>query len=251
MHSLAQFSRCAGVLAAPDQEEPDTERLAFSVGASYTDAGAPGVLPLTTRALHTLQPRRKQAEHFTRSQGVLVQPSADTGGGGDDVYGFTEGYLTFSPVNLTNITGLSLRLASFSSGGVIEFRVDAPDGPLVGSAPLMFTGDYVTLPAPLADPGGTRELFLVFALPEGGEVYLNWIEFDGPGVSFAVPPVLQQAGDVGGPFEDVTGAALDLANGELTVPRPATTTFYRLRAGAPLRITDIVIRGPDVAVRFE
>jgi hypothetical protein len=48
----------------------------------------------------------------------------------------------------------------------MEFRVDSPTGPVVASVAVPSTGSfdtYATLPAvPVADPGGTHDLYVVF-----------------------------------------------------------------------------------------
>ena len=114
------------------------------IEATYTDdGGTGGANPLTGRAIDQLQPKRKQAEHFTATgrvpggmgsgdPGVQRETTADTAGGFQNI-GFIEDgdWWSFAPVNLT---GIDASCASGSpqrrTGGVIEVRTGAADGPL-------------------------------------------------------------------------------------------------------------------------
>ena len=71
----------------------------------------------------------------------------------------------------------------------MELRLDAPDGPILTTLTVNATtgnADYASQSFPLADPGGTHRLFLVFqGVPGGpttGLLNLNWVEFGGAGV---------------------------------------------------------------------
>ena len=91
-------------------------------------------------------------------------------------------------MNLEGIESLNYRVASAGLGGRIEVRVDSLKGPPVSAVRVGSTGDwqvYTDLEAPIADPGGTHELFFIFLRNPGddGLFNINWIDFQGPGVS--------------------------------------------------------------------
>jgi hypothetical protein len=73
----------------------------------------------------------------------------------------------------------------------VEVRLDAVDGPLLTTATLTSTGaagTWASQSVPVTDPGGPREIYLVFRSVAGGQTgnnlfNLNWAQFDGQGVA--------------------------------------------------------------------
>jgi glucose/arabinose dehydrogenase/PKD repeat protein/type 1 glutamine amidotransferase len=191
-HSLGQFTNCAGQFLAPINTDSDADNLFLVLAGSYTDNGAPSAAPLLGRTTFILHPRHKQAEFFTTNSGVLTQATSDPNGGGLDLVSIDHGdYIAFSPMNLTNINAVTYRVAASGPGGRIEARVDSPAGPLISTANIPPTGGvYSNVTAAISDPGGTREIFFVFLRNPGdmGLFVLNWMEFQGSGVSLAQTP---------------------------------------------------------------
>ena len=63
---------------------------------------------------------------------------------------------------------MEIRAASASGGGIIELRLDQPDGELLGTCPVLNTGDWqdwASFPARIKPVSGTRTLCLVFKRP--------------------------------------------------------------------------------------
>ncbi|MDB6017906.1 MAG: domain containing protein [Pedosphaera sp.] len=196
-HPQGQFAGCSGVFTAPINTDADSDNLFLVLNATYMDQGAPGVAPVLGKATYIFQPRHKQAEFFSSSSGGLTNaPTGDPAGGGLDRANIAHGsYITFNPVNLTNINAITYRVAS-SLGGRIEAHLDSAAGPLISTANVPFTGGaYTNLTVPVADPGGTHALYLVF-LRNPGDINLfvvNWLEFQGPGLSLSPTPFGGQA----------------------------------------------------------
>jgi hypothetical protein len=185
-HPLLQYPGSSGVFPVEAGHGNSNDNLFMLVEARYADRGAAGVSPLTGRTVVTLQPRRKQAEHFSASAGVIVTDSGDAaGGGGPAVSGIDDGdWISFRPVNLRNINQIRYRLGTSGAGGRIEVRADSPTGPLISTATLAQTGGaFATVPAGITDPSGTHELFFVFrgSASQLANLKLNWIEFDRAG----------------------------------------------------------------------
>jgi hypothetical protein len=185
------------VTTATDNGHGGNVNLFGVLEATYADEGAPGVGSLTGRAQAILQPKRKQAEHYTQQQGV--QPEATTDEGGGQAMGFIDpgDFISFRPMNLRNIESVAYRVASAGAGGTIELRLDAPDGPVVATTAVAPTGgwqQWETLETPVTDPGGTHELFMVFQGAGTGLFNLNWIEFQGRGVSVNAAPRVEATG---------------------------------------------------------
>ncbi len=194
-HPLNQLTGCAGTVQTPASTgHSDADDLYLLINASYTDNGAPGVAPLTSTASHRLRPKLQQAEFFSTQSGVTTQSTADVSGGGLDLSSIDDGdYISFTPVNLLNISAVSYRVASAGTGGTIEVRVDSPTGALISTAGVQPTGSwqtYMGVNAPITDPGGTHELFFVFVRNPGDTnlFNLNWIDFNGTGVAAPGPP---------------------------------------------------------------
>lgn len=141
-----------------------------------------------------MQPKRKQAEHFSTNNGVQVQDTGDVQGGGKNIAFIDDGdYVSFDRMNLSGIDSIRYRVASASSGGLIEVHVDAPDGELINTAAVEPTGDwqiYTDVLAEVTDPGGTHELFFVFLREVGdqGLFNVNWIDFNEHSVDLSLSP---------------------------------------------------------------
>ncbi|MBP2335085.1 glucose/arabinose dehydrogenase/PKD repeat protein [Saccharothrix coeruleofusca] len=166
-HPLSRATGCEGVIATPSDGGHGMDANIFGViNASYTDTGAPGAPALTGSDEVILQPKDKQAEFFTTMQGVQVVEAGEAEG--DKRVGHIDDgdWIAFDPVNLAGVDAIGYRVSSGGSGGVIEVRVDSPDGALVQQVAVPATGgwdNYVDIaPAPITDPGGTHRLFLVF-----------------------------------------------------------------------------------------
>jgi len=165
------------------------------ISATYTDLGGPGVSALTARAQVVLQPRRKQAEHFSTHRGIVIEKCEDAAGGGKGAAcAFIEDgdWASYAPVNLLNIDALRFRVASDTAGGSIEVRLGAPDGTLIAAVPVANTGgwqEWTTIEAPIGEDaraGGTMDLFLVFRGAGKGSLFnVNWFEFVGTGIGEA------------------------------------------------------------------
>jgi len=112
-HPLDEYAGCQGRFTALGGHGSQADDLFYTVEARYTDRGGPGAGSLTARAGLILQPKRKEAEHYTRQNGVLLEDTGDVRGGGQNVGWIDHGdYLVFAPVNLLGIDSLSFRVAS-------------------------------------------------------------------------------------------------------------------------------------------
>ena len=188
-HPLDQYNACEGLFPIIDAHGSDGDNLFYIVDASYTDKGVENAPGLTTTSTHILHPLRIQAEHFTTNNGTMIEQSGDFLGGGQNV-GFIEDgdHISFAPINLSGIEFIRYRVASAGPGGIIEARVDAPDGPVISFTSVEPTGDwqqYRDVTAAIEDPGGTHELFFVFTNFQGatGLFNINWIDFIGSGIA--------------------------------------------------------------------
>lgn len=244
-HGVAQTNECAGRLIAPGGHGDSGDNVFLVLRASYADRGAPPVAALTGEAVHILQPRRKEAEHHASQSGVSNSITGDLDGN-LDVSSVDDGdYVSFSPLNLTNIGALTFRLASGGASAQIEVRRDSIAGPLVVTASVPDSGgSYTNVTVPITPQDGTHEYFLVFLCNPGETnlIRLNWLRFEGSGInlpgSLAIAPsgtnliisftgggALEYADGVNGPWQPVVPAAAS----PYTIIPEAVSRFYRLR----------------------
>ena len=131
--------------------------------------------------------------------GVVAETTTDTAGGFQNI-GFTDDgdYVTYEPVNLTGIDAVSVRAASATTGGLVELRWNAVDGPVLGTVDVTGTGgwqSYQDFRVELGDnlPTESGTLFVVFQSRTGvagSLMNVNWFQFIGTGVSANSAPTL-------------------------------------------------------------
>ncbi|HCT77831.1 MAG TPA: hypothetical protein DGT23_14825, partial [Micromonosporaceae bacterium] len=199
-HPIQSYTGCSGIVQIPASSGHGDEANVFSVfEATYTDAGG-----LIGRSTKQLQPKRKQAEHFTSTgrapgaigggdPGVQRETTGDTAGGFQNI-GFIEDgdFWSYTPVNLSNIDSIRFRAASPGTGGRIEVRTGSASGTLLATATVSGTGGWqtygdftVALPTPST---ATGPLFFIVKNPTGGTggggiLNVNWVDFIGRGMA--------------------------------------------------------------------
>ncbi len=139
-HPLHQKTGLEGrIETLQDDGHGDAADLFSVLAATYTDRGAGSVPALTGRAEVVLQPHRKEAEYATSNRRARLQR-----GGGSQAWLTFSGrrpHATYAPLNLHGIEEVAMRVAVGRSAGEVELRIDAADGPLLGSARLESTTD--------------------------------------------------------------------------------------------------------------
>ncbi|MGW2171570.1 carbohydrate-binding protein [Streptomyces sp. NPDC001705] len=166
-HAITSTNGCSGSLTIPVDGEHDSAANLYGVlDAEYTDSAG-----LTTHSQRTLQPRHRQAEHFSAQSGV--QPAAHGNAEGGNTVGFTDDgdWISFKPYALAGASGFSARVSSGGVGGTLEVRAGSATGTLLGRAAVPVTGGWETftdVSAPLSQvPPDSTELYLVFRGPTG------------------------------------------------------------------------------------
>jgi cytochrome c len=244
-HGVAQTNGCTALFFAPANHGESSDNAFLVLRASYTDLGATPAAALTGEAVHLLQPRRKEAEHHSSQGGISNAPTLDVEGNLDVTCVDHGDFISFIPLNLTNVTALTFRVAATAPGTQIELRRDTTEGTLLTTIPIPDTGgNYTNLTVPILDPGGTHELFLIFRRNPGDTdlLRLNWMQFEGNGIAVPVPltitpnktnmvitfsgsATLLQADNVNGPWQAVEPPATS----PYTVSPEIGSKFYRLR----------------------
>ena len=202
-HAEDQLAGCQGAFQTLSDHQ-GTENTFYLVSAEYTDQGGPNVAPLTGVRTVRLNPRRLEAEHYKMSGGTTTQPTGDSSGV-REVAGIDHGdYIAFTPIHLTNISAVTIRCSALGAGGTIQARLNATNGPLLGSTLVSGTGGvYSNFTCALTDPGGTHTLYFVFLRNPGATdlFRINWFDFQGPGMGVPLQPFGGQAAALPGTIE--------------------------------------------------
>uniref|UniRef100_A0AAU3GM69 ThuA domain-containing protein n=1 Tax=Streptomyces sp. NBC_01401 TaxID=2903854 RepID=A0AAU3GM69_9ACTN len=183
-HAITSATGCEGTITAPADAEHDPNANIYGVlDAEYTDGGGGGQAPLTSHDQVQLQPRHRQAEHFTEQQGITLQDKAEANGG-RTVGDINDGdWISFTPYNLTGADKLTARISSGGAGGSLEVRTGSADGTLLGSATVPVTGGWETfedVDVALENiPEETTDLYLVFKGGDGSLFDLDDFEITG------------------------------------------------------------------------
>jgi len=122
---------------------------------------------------------RQEAEAFAWESGIETEPSGE---GGMNI-GWAENgdYVKVKAIAFgSGAASFSARVASATSGGRIEVRLDSPAGTLVGTCTVSGTGGWqtwTTASCPISGATGTHDLYLRFAGGSGFLFNVNWWQF--------------------------------------------------------------------------
>jgi PKD repeat protein len=208
-HPITSRTGCSGTIEIPVDGEHDSAANIYAVfDAEYTDKGANGVPPATTHTQNVLQPRHRQAEHYTTQSGTGLFDKAPAEGGrtvGDIHNGE---WIEFDTYNLTGANRFTARVSSAGAGGTITVRTGSPTGPALGTLTVPVTGGWETFTeVSTALTAGTRptdKLYLTFA--GNGTGYL----FDLDAFTFSTATGGGRTGPItgaSGKCADVTGSS--------------------------------------------
>ncbi|MEE6274621.1 ThuA domain-containing protein, partial [Georgenia sp. MJ206] len=194
-HPLSSVTGCEGVITTPADEGHGLDANVFGViNASYTDQGGEDLPDLSGDDEAVLRLRHQQAEFYTDAEGVNIFDK-EGANGGSQVGDIHDGdWISFAPMDLTNIDEVSFRYSSAGAGGTIELRKGSVDGELIATSPVGSTGGWETWaetePVAVTPVGGPEPVYFVFLNDEAGETALfdlDEIEFHGQGMSGQAP----------------------------------------------------------------
>lgn len=148
-----------------NQHLVEDEQGAYLFAASYTDQGANGIAPLSTRELIVLKAPVLIGDHNDGAAKVgrrLEDIKAGRNNPIVSVYG-DGAYVAFNEVDLTGVGFFDMRLQSFA-GGTIELRLGSADGQRLGQVQVAAAknGRYKQVRMPIESMSGKQDLYLVF-----------------------------------------------------------------------------------------
>ncbi|NBI27767.1 carbohydrate-binding protein [Chengkuizengella marina] len=125
-----------------------------------------------------------EAEDFTLMSGIQTESTSDTGGGLNVGWLDDGDYIAFHHVDFgmgDGATGIEARVATQSSGGTIEIRLNSISGTLIGTVDIQNTGGWQswdTNTASISNVTGIHDIYFVFTGASGeGIGNLNWFTF--------------------------------------------------------------------------
>lgn len=155
--------------------------------ATYRDLGVQletsEIPPLVGTATVYLRHRTIEAEQADEVHGPKTL-GGHSAGGGKFLGAIDHGhYARFAQVPLDRVGGLTFRVTSAGSGGTIEARLGAPDGPLLATAEVKVNGSwdqFYVVTAPITPQLGRHDVYLVFVneARRGGLMNLDSVRFE-------------------------------------------------------------------------
>ncbi len=158
---------------------------------TYTDKGANGIGPITTREVVALRHPKLEADECDAFSKVgKSRPNAGAlafAGGARD-----GGHILFKGIDLTGVEALTYRVAAREHGGAIELHLDAPDGPVVNTVQVKPTfrkqggvwelqpENWAEVTGRLSPATGKHDLYFVFKndqIKDKGLMNVDWIYF--------------------------------------------------------------------------
>ncbi|WP_251840720.1 ThuA domain-containing protein [Oceanitalea stevensii] len=185
-HPLSSATGCEGTITTPRDEGHGLDANVFGViNASYTDLGAEGLPALSADDEAMLRLRHQQAEFFTESEGgEVVDREGANGGSAAGELGDGD-WISFAPMDLTNIDEVSLRYTS-TGDGTVELRKGAVDGELMATVELGTTDGWTdSATADVTPVGGPDPVY--FVVTGDAAVEIDEIHFHGQGMSAEDP----------------------------------------------------------------
>jgi cytochrome c len=236
VHPGVSQTGCSGTIAAPAESgHAKSANIALVLNASYTDTGgAPGSSPLEGASTRRLTPKTIQAEHYTAHTGTQTNTVTEAEGGRTVGYCDEGEWIYFEPISLKGIDQVTIRYAAGFEGGMVDLRLDAPDGAVIGTATLPPTAgwqDFRSVTVPLDADDGTHRLYLTFKRIPGQRSTdlfdLDELTFVGKGIAAnSAPTAAAQATPTAGAIPlavNFTGTGTDADGDPLTYAWDFTT----------------------------
>ncbi|MBA2114681.1 PQQ-dependent sugar dehydrogenase [Bremerella alba] len=150
--------------------------------ASYQDLGAGEIPPLVGTAKVFLRQRKIEAEAADEIAGPRPL-GGHTASGGKFLGAINHNHFArFDQIPLDRVGSLTFRVTSAGSGGRIEARLDALDGPVIASAPVEVNGSwdgFHDVSSPIEPQSGRHDIYIVFLNEDqqGGLMNLDSVTF--------------------------------------------------------------------------
>jgi TolB-like protein len=142
-----------------------------------------------TEGSRPVYPPISATSYNSASTGISYEACSE--GGRDLAYIQNGSYVLYHTLDLTDVTTFVARVASDLPGGGIEIRLDNPNGMLIGTAKVTYTGGWQawrTVTCPVTPTSGIHDVYLLFTGGAGNLFNLEWF-------SLYVEPQIMMATD--------------------------------------------------------
>jgi glucosylceramidase len=121
-----------------------------------------------------------QASSFNDTSGLQTEVTADVNGGYNLGYIDDGDWALYRNIDFrSGVRSAQVRVASAGNGGTLEFHLNGPSGPLIGSVTIPITGgwqNWITLSMDISKAQGINDLYIVFkGTTDIGNI--NWFQF--------------------------------------------------------------------------
>jgi hypothetical protein len=178
--------------------------------------------------------------------GDLLEATFDAGGGADEAHlssGDSSGGMFILDGTVWKLAGINFAVDAFfntNSTGPGFYAAITDKGGLYSGQP----GSWSQNPDLPANVPTALYMTRVAA-------HLTWIQGVINGSAPIVPPRLESAGAVTGPYQQENGATLDTGTKTFTLPKPAQNRFFRLNGCEASHIAEISVSGTNLVIRYD
>ncbi|GAA1018747.1 glycosyl hydrolase [Acrocarpospora pleiomorpha] len=259
-HPLEELHGCEGTFTTSASGHGADANMFYVATATYQDNGAPGSAALIGTTDIMLQPKHRQAEHYSAQSGTSESRDDASAEGAYRVASISTGdWIAFDRMNLSGIDAIGYRVAG-TGGGQIELRAGAPNGELLATTPIAGTGGAATYvntpPASVIQLSGTHTLYLVFTAAQANAYNIDAIDFIGKGVAADVtaPEVAVTGVEDGAVYSDaetrtISWTAIDDETEVVTTS--ATLDGDAVQSGTSLELWTLPLGEHELVVRAE
>jgi glucuronoarabinoxylan endo-1,4-beta-xylanase len=177
-----------------------------------------------------------EAESFNTQSGIQTE---NCGEGGQNI-GYIENgdYVVYNSIDFAGgATGFQARVASATSGGNIEIRLDGITGALVGTCSVAGTGGWqtwTTRTCNVSGASGTHNLYLRFTGGSGYLFNLNWFKFTSGSINTPTPTKTPTPSSTATPTARVNTPTPTPTSSATPTPTPGSSSTYEAESGTTL-----------------
>ncbi|HVO74055.1 MAG TPA: carbohydrate-binding protein [Ignavibacteriaceae bacterium] len=125
---------------------------------------------------------RNEAEDYNAQNGIQTEDCSDTGGGLNVGYIENGDWLRYNSLDFgSGAASFQARIASATSGGNLEIRLDSPTGSLAGTCVVSGSGGWqtwITKSCTVSGLSGIHDIYLKFTGGSGYLFNINWWKFN-------------------------------------------------------------------------
>ena len=186
-YEIDDINKVDFLIQGTTNQSGDYQKITWDLGVIRNYTGSPATPTPTPGPISAFT--QIEAESFSTQSGIQTE---SCGEGGQNI-GYIENgdYAVYSNIDFgSGAASFQARVASATSGGTIEIRLDSITGTLIGTCAVAGTGDWQTWTTSTCGVSGvseTHDLYLKFTGGSGYLFNMNWFKFSSASVSTPTP----------------------------------------------------------------